>query len=910
MSPILFLTLLGAGPAHAILPEADLSPRELPVRHRLAHPGVQRRLAAAPAWRAFRAEAGPWTARFDEERRTLHVAGGRGVDLGVGAGASDEALAEGARSLLARHPDLLGVAGDHLRFAGAGRSASGLVALRFQQVVPGDARATGSLADLAPAGGIPVWGGRVAVAVRDGRAFQVIADTAPSAEAAFGDSPAGGPEPTLDRETAVATAIAGGPFPGAHHVLTGTSLVVLPGEDGVARLAWAVRTRTSPDAGDPPGDWLAMVDATTGALLGVDNLVRFLSGTVTGEHDTRTVDGDTSVSPLAHLHVVSDSDETWTDDDGAFELDGTGLALQSLTGLYVQVRNRSGSNAEVVWADGDLLLDAESADQAEIDSYVFLHQARDWGLQHAPDLSSYLGSRLVSNVNMRGTCNAYYDGNVNFYREGGGCNNTGRIADVEYHEWGHGLHAYLAGTWAVDGEVGEGTGDAVSTLLTDSPEIGPGFFTNGDAIREVDSDKVYPDDLTSDPHGSGLIFAGALWDLWDLLEQDLGDRDAAQSVVSDLLVDALRLNPALDETYDAVLAADDDDGDLSNGTPHQCAIVEAFGMHGLGPAAGGALARVDLDPVLDAPADADAYAVTGTVVDFAPGCLGGAWTSAALRWSADGGLTWNDEPLDISEEDGTFSAAIPGQSEGTVVWYAVELTGEDGTVVSAPAAGTAAPFGFVVGDLEPLFCTDFEDDDGGFTHEALAGEDEWLWGAPKGEGDDPDAAASGVLVWGTDLGSGSRDGDYANGSDTLLRSPAIDLAGNQRVVVTFHRWLAVQDGSRDAARLLANEAVAWSNADVDFDIADEQWAPTALALDVAGADTLELAWEIEADTSGTMGGWTVDDVCVYAAPLPAEDTGGGEAPKACGCSAAGGGFPAGLGWLGLLVGGLVARRRE
>ena len=39
----------------------------------------------------------------------------------------------------------------------------------------------------------------------------------------------------------------------------------------------------------------------------------------------------------------------------------------------------------------------------------------------------------------------------------------------------------------------------------------------------------------------------------------------------------------LPTSYDAALVADDDDGDLANGTPHYCAIQHAFGVHGLAP---------------------------------------------------------------------------------------------------------------------------------------------------------------------------------------------------------------------------------------------------------------------------------------------------------------------------------------
>ena len=48
----------------------------------------------------------------------------------------------------------------------------------------------------------------------------------------------------------------------------------------------------------------------------------------------------------------------------------------------------------------------------------------------------------MTNVNLNQTCNAFYsttNGSINFYRSGGGCRNTGEIAAVFDHEWGHGL---------------------------------------------------------------------------------------------------------------------------------------------------------------------------------------------------------------------------------------------------------------------------------------------------------------------------------------------------------------------------------------------------------------------------------------------------------------------------------------
>jgi trimeric autotransporter adhesin len=54
--------------------------------------------------------------------------------------------------------------------------------------------------------------------------------------------------------------------------------------------------------------------------------------------------------------------------------------------------------------------------------------------------NAWLNQRLTTNVNLNQTCNAFWNGtSVNFFRSGGGCRNTGEIAGVFDHEWGHGL---------------------------------------------------------------------------------------------------------------------------------------------------------------------------------------------------------------------------------------------------------------------------------------------------------------------------------------------------------------------------------------------------------------------------------------------------------------------------------------
>src|SRR5690606_10591918 len=72
------------------------------------------------------------------------------------------------------------------------------------------------------------------------------------------------------------------------------------------------------------------------------------------------------------------------------------------------------------------------------------------------------------------TCNAFWNGStVNFYREGGGCANTGEIAAVFDHEWGHGMDNN-DGVPSVS-RPGEGIADVYAQLRLNTSCIGRGF---------------------------------------------------------------------------------------------------------------------------------------------------------------------------------------------------------------------------------------------------------------------------------------------------------------------------------------------------------------------------------------------------------------------------------------------------
>ena len=945
---LLALQVLLTYPALAVQPADVHAPNRTPQHLRVAHPARQAALRGGAPWRAFVAgEGAGWRARFDEHSGLPHRAWGPGIELGLVAGAGASEVESALRSLLHDQGGLRGVPLEQLVLDRAVYlEASDHWILEFDQIVPPMAGTPSrhgglelleasapqgsepvltrgrwsaeravwnpadwhALAELDPAGAPVVLGGRLLAHLRHGRLVMLGVDTHP--QAASVDT-----RPTISAWSAVEVAVDDGPLPEAAHAVEGATLVVVPvaGPGGIRyHLAWAVRTRTGPQRGDPPGIWFSLVDANSGELLGVENQVRFGEGVIYGEHDTRTVDGDMSVSSLPFLDLASELDADTTDESGAYSVEGEVLELDGLEGTYIRVNNASGDEGWTSWTDGDLMLTDEQASQAEIDSFVFLSQIRSWGEVHAPDLGIVTG-RLTSNVDIASSCNAYYDGSVNFFQAGSGCNNTGRIADVAYHEWGHGLHAYAADSWYVDGAVGEGAGDVTAFLQTGDSTIGPGFFTNGQGIRDVARDRVYPDDWTGEVHEDGLIFGGAVWDLLELLRETMPEEDA-RFLVAELFVEALRANPSTEETYDAFIVSDDDNGDLGDGTPHTCEILEAFSRHGLGPSGSAAVLQLDTTPVGPQVGAGEDITVEASLVNLVPDCIKDVLDEAELLYSIDRGASWTSLDLDVAGTE--LAGVIPAQPEGTVVHYYLAARNDDADV-TAPPGGERTPFSLYVGGLEPLWCNDFEVDDGGFSHQSFSGSDDWAWDSPPGIGGDPVEAASGVMVWGNDLGDGRNDGEYNNNAHNLLESPAIDTQGNSEVVVQFSRWLQVEDGYYDQARVLANDEVIWSNHATDRSIGnehhqDEQWVTESFMVDLGDAESLTLGWELQADAGLTFGGWTIDDLCVYAPapPPPAlEDTGTDEPPEGCGgCSGAPGG-PAGL-LLPLLTLGLVRRRGD
>ena len=211
----------------------------------------------------------------------------------------------------------------------------------------------------------------------------------------------------------------------------------------------------------------------------------------------------------------------------------------------------------------------------------WIDRSNEWAraiLGNTPELD--LLSDIAVQVNQLGPCSAYYANNsLSFHQAGGTCQNTA-FSTVIAHEWGHGLDDRYGGVSQTDG-LGEGWADIVGCYLLDTPVIASGLQTPGVGIRDGNNATQYPC-VGCGVHLAGESWMGFAWKLRDRLEGSLGSRAQAVAtsnaiVVGSIVADADDQQAAVLEVF----VADDDDGDLSNGTPNAADLAWACDQHAL-----------------------------------------------------------------------------------------------------------------------------------------------------------------------------------------------------------------------------------------------------------------------------------------------------------------------------------------
>jgi subtilisin-like proprotein convertase family protein len=443
-------------------------------------------------------------------------------------------------------------------------------------------------------------------------------------------------KPTLEFIPLHAAGTQGGPGPFAGPVGSGYA----------SALVWRVSARIEGE----PGTWVALVDAHSGAIRSFvdDNrYARVKGGVYPISDDQICPDGCEQLNhPMPFADVTIDANNLTTSTHGIFTCTpGGSTATTTLAGKYIRVADICGPISQSVSCIADIDLSGSGGIDCDVpagsspgnthaarSSFYHLNRiaehARSW-LTTDP-AKTWLASQVVDNVNLNQTCNAYWNGSsVNFFKSGGGCNNTGEIASVFLHEWGHGLDDNDGGG---QDNPGEAYADVTSLLSTHVSCLGRGFRPtancggNGNAclnctgVRELDWDQranhtpSTPGGFVANycPLGSGPCgrevhcegHVGAET-LWDLAVRDLpaaGLDQATSWQVADRLWYKSRLgsggnsyNCSLPNSdgcsasswFQKLRAVDDDDGNLANGTPHAAAIFAAFNRHKIACGAAG-----------------------------------------------------------------------------------------------------------------------------------------------------------------------------------------------------------------------------------------------------------------------------------------------------------------------------------
>lgn len=852
--PVLPLLLLPAT-ALAFAPTTDQAeaPVELasgaPVRiHLEVEHGPQPERAP---WRAFvDRHGGRWRVTWDRDTRVPLRIWGSGISA-PGSTSSAEAALKVARAMLRTHVDLLA--------PGAAPSDFVLAA----NVLSDGVRSVGFFQTK---NGLPVEGGQVSFRFKNDRLVALASESFPHLDVEIGRR--------ISDDAASAAALRWmGERRGEGTVESvGTPRIrAVVRADGDIEAAHVIPVMIRTER--PIGRWEVDVLASSGRPFARRQTLLFAAGEIRYRVPERHPRSGRIDAPAKRAQLVVDGAGFETDDDGIHTWTSSGAVTvrTGVVGPMVRVVNDAGATATTTFTleDGAVAIWDESDDEirdAQLTTFVAAREARDYVKAIAPGLR-FLDQQILATVNIADTCNAFSDGvTINFLRAGNDCENTGRLSDVVMHEYAHSIHAHavIPGVGRFESALSEGASDFLPASITNDPGMGRGFFYTDDPLRHLDPagrEARWPEDR-GEPHVTGLIYAGAMWDLRKLMIEKYGE-EAGVALVDRLWYGVLQRSSDILTAYVEVLVGDDDDGDLANGTPNLCDITEVFRAHGLtdGAQAGLEIGQVSLDR----------FRVSIPVTDrgLCPGIeIAGAQMTWALR-----GHDGVGGRVEMTRNVDSFEATIPPQPEGEVLRYGVVLTMGSGERLHYPDNPADPLYESFIGEVTPIYCTDFEIDptEEGWTSELIqAGgrraRNEWEWGVPEDRGSgDPSEAYSGERVVGNDLGLQGR-GTYRRRQIEELVSPAIDAAGHQKVRLHYRRWLTVEDGDFDQAEIIAGGETLWANAASgtgDVHHVDREWRFHDVDLTTAAAQgPVQVTFRLTSDENLQLGGWTLDDFCL------------------------------------------------
>lgn len=648
--------------------------------------------------------------------------------------------------------------------------------------------------------------------------------------------PTGGITPSLDAQTAL---------PYATQDMTGATIASqqitgdwvwfpVPSSHGYTlHPAWPFAV--SGRGGDGfPVELTGYVDATDGSLLYRTNQVKETVD-VTVKASVNKINptlGPATLEALPNLQITLSNTNYNADTAGFLSVGALNtpiIATMKLQGKWSKVNTNSSNGVtpvflDTITANGTTYIFPQDSPSSSrhVNAYYHVNRVHDFMKGYFPTFTG-MDVVLPTNVDVNGTCNAFYNGtSINFYTAGGGCVSFADLGDVVYHEYGHGIsdkfyNAQGAGT-IINGALNEASSDIWAISITHDPVLGRGSSPgSGTYIRRYDqAPKVYPQDIEGEVHADGEIIAGAWWDV----AVNTGSADTMTKLFTLTYYDTPDgPNGTEGQVYHDVLISalmnDDDDNLLSNGTPHFQAIVNAFARHGIYLLADAQLAHSE---IAHQPAGA-VIPVTASLSLSNPEFL----QALKLFYTVRGSGSWDSLTL---TDNGSlnFSGQIPAQNAGTIIdyYFAVQdlLLNNNAYFPSAynptvTAQQTSIPYQFAIG-IVAVDSNQFENSVTGWSignnpgDNATAGK--WIQAIPIGSSL---STATTVLQCQTDRdhtfgtpGTGKClvTGNAANallpinsadvdGGITTVLTPVFDLSAYTDPMIEYYRWYGNDRGN-------------------------------------------------------------------------------------------------------------------
>jgi hypothetical protein len=330
------------------------------------------------------------------------------------------------------------------------------------------------------------------------------------------------------------------------------------------------------------------IDAEYGTILAAENRVRYVevAGGIEGTYYPMYGRQNQAVIQFPNEWLRVAADTGFTDVDGAFMFDIEeellpALTISELRGHWAMVLQEDENNGELTanCEGGDnapLRWTNENSRADERNAYVHVNIVHDYYKNLEPDFDGLDFPMLIGvGLDMD---NAFSTGDALYFGRGNQADNFAHYADVIYHEYAHSVTAVVYSGFRLpyEGESGalnEGWSDYFACSYTDEPLIGEGGLIGNGHLRNLDNGLVYPRDIRGEVHDDGRIIAAAMWHTREQLDHHYADS----------LFHFARYLHGNDfrEYFQDVLLTDDDDGDITNGTPNYQTIYEQFGGHGI-----------------------------------------------------------------------------------------------------------------------------------------------------------------------------------------------------------------------------------------------------------------------------------------------------------------------------------------